>query len=127
MDKSYLKLFETLIHSAEVLAEKVIEYDDSKNDLDGKRTAEIMRDDYAALYDKIRSNEDVSLTKADFAKLLVASYIVSNNMELQIKQLQTSYDNYKKLLTPKLGRINDETKTDEEAMALANEIFVINE
>ena len=123
MDKMYLKLFEAIIQAAEVLAEKVMEYDEKQNDLEGKRTAEIMRDDYAHLYDKINTNEDVTLTKADFAKLLVAAYIVSSNMEVQVQQLQRTLENYKSAIIPKLSRINDETTTDEGITKLAEELF----
>lgn len=123
MDKMYLKLFEAIIQAAEVLAEKVMEYDEKQNDLEGRRTAEIMRDDYANLYDKINTNEDVTLTKADFAKLLVAAYIVSSNMEVQVQQLQRTLENYKSAIIPKLSRINDEAQTDEEVTKLAEELF----
>lgn len=123
MDKMYLKLFEAIIQAAEVLAEKVMEYDEKQNDLEGKRTAEIMRDDYASLYDKINTNEDVTLTKADFAKLLVAAYIVSSNMEVQVQQLQKTLESYKSAIIPKLSRINDEAQTDEEVTKLAEELF----
>jgi len=123
MDKIYLKLFEAIIQAAEVLAEKVMEYDEKQNDLEGKRTAEIMRDDYANLYDKINTNEDVTLTKADFAKLLVAAYIVSSNMEVQVQQLQKTLESYKSAIIPKLSRINDEAQTDEEVTKLAEELF----
>lgn len=123
MDKNYLKLFEAIVSAAEVLAEKVMAYDEEKNDLDGKRAAQIMREDYANLNDKMRKNEDVELTKADYAKLLVAAYVVSNNMEIQLKNLQKTLDNYKLTIIPRLGRINDETSNDEEAQKLANELF----
>lgn len=123
MDKMYLKLFEAIIQAAEVLAEKVMEYDEKQNDLEGRRTAEIMRDDYANLYDKINTNEDVTLTKADFAKLLVAAYIVSSNMEVQVQQLQRTLESYKSAIIPKLSRINDEAQTDEEVTKLAEELF----
>lgn len=123
MDKSYIQLFSAIIQAAEVLAERVAEYNETKNDLDGKRTAEVMREDYANLNDKIRNNENVVLTKSDFAKLLVGAYIVSSNIEIQVEQLKKTLDNYKMIIIPKLARINDETSNDEEALKLANEIF----
>jgi hypothetical protein len=104
-----------------------MEYDEKKGDLDAKRTAEIMRDDYASLYNKLNGNQEVKLTKSDYAKLLVAAYIVSENINTQLQQLQSTYNNYKTLIIPKLGRINDETKTDEEAQQLAEEIFQITD
>ena len=82
-----------------------------------------MREDYANLNDKIRNNENVVLTKSDFAKLLVGAYIVSSNIEIQVEQLKKTLDNYKMIIIPKLARINDETSNDEEALKLANEIF----
>lgn len=123
MDKSYLSLFATIAQTAEILAEKVMEYDEEKNDMEGRRAAQIMREDYANLYDKIRDNENVQLNKSEFSKLLIASIIVSKNLETQIEQLQKTYNSYNVTIIPKLARINDETKSDEEAETLANELF----
>lgn len=100
-----------------------MEYDEEKNDMEGRRAAQIMREDYANLYDKIRDNENVQLNKSEFSKLLIASIIVSKNLETQIEQLQKTYNSYNVTIIPKLARINDETKSDEEAETLANELF----
>lgn len=126
MDISYINLFAKLAQSSEVIAEKVIELDNEKNDIDGAKTATIMRDDYAKLYDKLHDNSNVKLTYNDFAKLLVSAFIVSNNLEDQIKNYQKSVDSYKLNLIPKLQRIIDETKESGNAMELANELFVVN-
>lgn len=124
MDKNYIKLFQTLAQAAEILAEKVAEYDEKNNEPDKKRSAEVMREDFAHLNDKLsKTDEATQLTKGEFIKLLVASYIVSNNLKIQIEQLQKTLDNYQVLIIPKLSRINDESKSDDEAMALANELF----
>lgn len=83
-----------------------------------------MREDFAHLNDKLsKTDEATQLTRGEFIKLLVASYIVSNNLKIQIEQLQKTLDNYQVLIIPKLSRINDESKSDDEAMALANELF----
>ena len=124
MDKNYIKLFQTLAQAAEILAEKVAEYDEKNNEPDKKRSAEVMREDFAHLNDKLsKTDEATQLTRGEFIKLLVASYIVSNNLKIQIEQLQKTLDNYQVLIIPKLSRINDESKSDDEAMALANELF----
>ena len=124
IDKNYIKLFQTLAQAAEILAERVAEYDEKNNEPDKKRSAEVMREDFAHLNDKLsKADEATQLTRGEFIKLLVASYIVSNNLKIQIEQLQKTLDNYQVLIIPKLSRINDESKSDDEAMALANELF----
>ena len=85
----------------------------------------MMRDDFAALHDKLGTNEP--LTKAEYAKLLVAAMIVANNIEDRIKSERKAIEGYKIDIIPKLSRINDETTTDEEAQKLADEIFKIQE
>ena len=125
MDKKYLQLFTELTRAVEVLSEQVMDYDKAQNDEKGLETAEMMRDDFAALHDKLGTNEP--LTKAEYAKLLVAAMIVANNIEDRIKSERKAIEGYKIDIIPKLSRINDETTTDEEAQKLADEIFKIQE
>lgn len=125
MDKKYLQLFTELTRAVEVLSEQVMDYDKAQNDEKGLETAEMMRDDFAALHDKLGTNEP--LTKAEYAKLLVAAMIVANNIEDRIKSERKAIEGYKIDIIPKLSRINDETTTDEEARKLADEIFKIQE
>jgi hypothetical protein len=127
MDKKYLQLFSELAHAVEVLSEQVMEYDRKKNDTKGEQTAQSMRDDYANLYDKLRNNAEAQITKSDYAKLLVAAYIVVNNIEDRIKGERKAIEGYKIDIIPKLSRINDETTNDAEASALAEEIFKIQQ
>ena len=86
MDKSYINVFKELARAAEVAAEQVKEYDHNNGDTKGEETATIMRDDYAKLFDKISAEE--TLTKNDYAKLLTAAYIVSNNLRDRISNLK---------------------------------------
>ena len=127
MDKKYLQLFSELAHAVEVLSEQVMEYDRQKNDTKGEQTAQSMRNDYANLYDKLRNNTEAQITKSDYAKLLVAAYIVVNNIEDRIKGERKAAEGYKIDIIPKLSRINDETTNDTEASALAEEIFKIQQ
>lgn len=126
MHEKYLTLFKELAHATEVLSEQVMEYNHSKNDTKGEETAKTMRDDYAQLYDRLRSG-NYQITLKDYAKLLVSSYIVSENLASKVKNEQVALDGYKNDIMPKLSRIMEETKTDEEATKLANEIFQIKE
>lgn len=126
MHEKYLTLFKELAKAAEVIAEQVIEYDHQKKDENGEKTASIMRKDFADLNDRL-DNKDYQITLADYAKLFVAAYVVSNNLESKIKNEQLALDGYNNDLIPKLSRITSETKTDEEAQKLAFELFQIKE
>ena len=126
MDKKYLQLFTELAHAVETLSEQVMEYDRQKSDEKGEKTAQSMRDDYAKLYDKLRG-DNVVLTRSEYAKLLVAAYIVVNNIEDRIKGERKAIEGYKIDIIPKLSRINDETTNDADASKLAEEIFKIQQ
>lgn len=126
MDKKYLQLFTELAHAVETLSEQVMEYDRQKSDEKGEKTAQSMRDDYAKLYDKLRG-DNVVLTRSEYAKLLVAAYIVVNNIEDRIKGERKAIEGYKIDIIPKLSRINDETTNDTDASTLAEEIFKIQQ
>lgn len=123
MDKKYLQLFTELTRAVEVLSEQVMDYDRAQQNEKGLETATMMRDDFAALHDKLGTNAPI--TKADYAKLLVAAMIVTNNIEDRIKNERKAVEGYKIDVIPKLSRINDETTNDEEAQKLAEEIFKI--
>lgn len=122
MDIKYITLFGELAKSSEIIAEQVMELDRAQNDEKGEATAKIMRDDYSQLYDKL-SNGDSALTKNEFAKLLVAAFIIVNNLDDKIKKYQQTVDTYKTQIIPKLQRLIDEPQTDEEVIKLADEIF----
>lgn len=130
MHQQYTKLFTELVHSAELIAEQVMEYNKKNNNDKGEETARVMRDDYARLYDKIRV-EDFNfdnLEKEDYAKILVASFIIANNMQDQITNAQSILDGYQKDLIPKLQRVI--VAAEEEGSNLteiANELFQVKE
>lgn len=128
MDKVYVSLFTEMAHATEVNAERVLEYNRKKGDLKGYSAAKTMRDDFAALYDRFRSPDfdSATLTKADYAKLLAAAVIVSQQIEKTIEAQKKALQGYKIDTIPKLDRIVN-CKNDEEAMELANEIFQTKE
>lgn len=127
MDKTYLTLFTELAHASEVIAEQVMELNKSHQDDKGIETAQIMRDDFAQLYDMMRKEDfdPNTLEKREYAKLLVGAIIVANQLDNKIKAEQKALDGYKIDTIPKLERIVNETNSQEEIQALSNELFAI--
>lgn len=129
MNDRYIHLFKELTRSMTVLAETVMEYNHKNNDAKGEETAQIMRDDYQNLNDKISEPtfDPQTFTRADFAKLLVGAVVVMQNLEDRIKTEQLAVQGYKVDTIPKLERVVNETDSDESALNLANELFQITE
>ena len=123
MDKRYIELFTLISQSVANLAEQVMNDHQDKGETKEQETAQIMRDDYMALHDKIVAGED--LVKADFARLLVGAIIITNQLDARIKNEQKALDGYKIDVIPKLDRINN-TEADE-VPSLAAELFNIKE
>jgi len=121
MDKKYLELFSLISQTVSNLAEQVMNDHQDKGETKEQETAQVMRDDYLALHDKLVENQE--LNKADFARLLVGAIIVTNQLEARIKNEQQALDGYKLDIVPKLDRINN-TK-EEEVTSLAEELFQI--
>ena len=125
MDKNYLNLFKELAYSIESLAESLLELDNSNNDVKGIEGAQIMKKDFSELYDRLRAKDfnDTSITRNDFAKLLVSSLIMSQQIEKRIEEQQRVLKNYKNIIIPRLQRILNESKDNEEAQKIAQKIF----
>jgi hypothetical protein len=88
-----------------------------------------MRDDYAKLYDIMRDENFnyTTLTKSEYAKILVATLIVVNNIENRISAEQKAVQGYKIDVIPKLERIVNELKEDENVNKLASELFTFSQ
>lgn len=129
MITGYEKLFEEIAHSNEILAERVMELNREKGDEKSEQTASIMREDYSNLYDRIRDEnfELIQLERNDWAKLLIGTMIIIQNLEDKIQGEQKAVQGYRIDIIPKLQRIIDETKTDEEAQSLVENLFKIEE
>lgn len=129
MHQKYIELFKEITHATEVLAEQVMNFDHEKNDEKGESTAKSMRDDYVKLYDRLRADDfdPVTLTKSDYAKILVGVFIVVNNLETRIASEQKAVKNYKETVVTRLERIINECDNDEAAQKLAEELFTIDE
>ena len=127
MHNKYIELFKELAHATEIAAEQVMDYNKEKKDDKGYQTAETLRNDFSMLYDKIKDPAfDGVLSKADYARLLVGTYIVVGNLQDRISALQKAIAGYQTDIVPKLSKIVD--ITDEDAIqTLANELFTIEE
>lgn len=126
MDKNYIELFKEIVSATEAAAEQVMEYDRAHEDVEGEKTATLMRDDYIALHDKISDeNFDGVFSKNEYAKLLAGAYIVSNNLKDRVTSLQKVINGYENDIIPKLQLVMKE-KTEEGMLRVSNEQFVLN-
>ena len=123
MDKGYLELFTLITQVSANLAEQVMEEHKKNNEEKGYQTAEMIRNDFLELHDKLGTNE--ALNKADYARLLVGAIIFTNQLETRIKKAQDALQSYKLDIIPKLDQINnaDASKT----LELAENLFVVKE
>jgi len=127
MDSRYVKLFTQIAQSIEVIAEQAMEANRASNDKKGEDAAEKMREMYMELHDRM-SKEDFdpkTLSKADYARILVGAAIAAQGIENRIKTEQKALEGYKIDTIPKLNRIMDEAKDDDSARTLAEELFTI--
>lgn len=128
MHSKYIELFKEIAKATSVSAEQVMDYDKQKDDTKGYDAAETLHKDFIELYDKIRDkNFDGQLAREDFARLLVGTLIIMNQLNDRITALKKAMTGYQTDIMPKLQDIVDNTKTDEEAMAMAEEKFSIKE
>jgi len=84
-----------------------------------------MRQDYANLGDKIKSDDfqlDM-LVKQDYLKLLAASYMITNNLLDKITSLKKAVSYYKTFLNAKLERVVNESNDEESLKIIVNEVF----
>lgn len=127
MDSKYFQLLMEALQSASVLAEQVMDYTKEKGELTGYKTSLQMRDDYNALYDKMRTEgfKTQNLTKVDFAKLFLACYVVMENLKTKVQMFQTVIEGYESIL-PKLEQITKQD-SNEAAHQMAEEILKISE
>ena len=123
MDKRYAELFTLIAQTTANIAEQVMDEHKKNNEEKGYQTAETMRNDYLNLYDKLGTDE--VLNKADYARLLVGTIIVVNQLDARIKSEQNALQGYKIDIIPKLDQINNADTT--EITELAESLFKIKE
>lgn len=127
MDKNYLKLFQEIARSSEVIAEQVMEVNKNRNDNKALLTSQNMRDDFAALTDKLKAEDfsENNLTLKDIALLNVGATILTEQLERQVTEMEKSLTNYKTNILPKFKEcaIEIQTHPDENIENIINEKF----
>lgn len=123
MDKRYIELFTLIAQTTANIAEQVMEEHKKNNEEKGYQTAETMRNDFLDLHDKLGTDE--VLNKADYARLLVGTIIVTNQLDARIKSEQKALQGYKIDIIPKLDQINNADAS--ETTELAENLFKIKE
>ena len=127
MDKKYIELFRNLAQATAVSAEQVMDYNKQQNDKKGFETAEMMRNDYQELFDKLSSDAEYSMTKTDAARLLIAATVQVNQLETNIEALKKAKVGYETKIMPILKEILDGSENDEVAASLANTKFILDD
>lgn len=118
MESKFIDLFKELAKATAVTAEQVMDYNHEQDDNEGFEKAQIMRDDFMALYDKLSSEDfDGKLEKADYARLMVGAYVISNNMRNRLTLLKNSIKGYEETLIPKLQEILNAEEKDIQSVA----------
>ena len=126
MDKKYIELFKDLAQSTILSAEQVMDYDLQKEDKNGYAAAELMRNNFDDLKNRIEQSENYRLTKSDAAKLTVGALILVGQLEDRINNLKRALAGYQTDIIPKLQEIV-EAENDEVADQMANEKFIIED
>jgi len=128
MNSKYVILFKELAQNAATSAETVMDYDRELKDEQGLKVATTMRDDFQNLADRIaEAGEQYVINKGDAAKLLVASLMIVNQMQDKIALYKKAMAGYQSNVIPKLQELLDEAETDEEAAALSEEKFLLDD
>jgi hypothetical protein len=128
MDKKYVQLFKELTRATAVASEQVMDYDKSKNDEEGLKAAQRLRDDYENLNQEIVEGGDEWVPdKSQATKLLLASMIQITQLKDKIEALHKAMVGYNTDLVPKLQEIVDTAADDEAAKKMANEKFILDD
>jgi len=126
MDKKYITLFKDLAQATAASAESVMDYDRSQNDEKGLQTATMMRNDYQKLVDIITdAGDSYAPNKDEIAKLLAGAMIQVNQIQDRINNLKKAMVGFQTHTIPKLQKILEEAKDDNEARNMANLSFIL--
>lgn len=126
MKKNVIDVLKAVAEIAETTAEQVMELE--KDNKDQYVIAQDMRNDYMELHDKIRDPKfDGILTRDDYSKLAIAAFVSVNQLKNRMATLRLAIKGYEDNLIPKLSKILNESKTDEEAQAIAASILTFDD
>ena len=105
MNEKYKTLFALIAQNMESIAERAMEDDKAKNDMQAYKTAKEMRAKYARLHDLLTSKTvEYTLVKNDIIDLYIGANIVTQQIEARIKREQAAVQGYKLDLIPKLEK-----------------------
>ena len=105
MNEKYKTLFALIAQNMENIAERAMEDDKAKNDMQAYKTAKEMRSKYARLYDLLTSKTvEYTPVKNDIIDLYIAANIVTQQIEARVKREQAALQGYKLDLIPKLEK-----------------------
>lgn len=105
MNEKYRTLFALIAQNMENIAERAMEDDKAKNDMQAYKTAKEMRSKYARLHDLLTSKTvEYTPTKNDIIDLYIGANIITQQFEARIKREQAAVQGYKLDLIPKLEK-----------------------
>lgn len=105
MNEKYKTLFALIAQNMENIAERAMEDDKAKNDMQAYKTAKEMRSKYARLHDLLTSKTvEYTPVKNDIIDLYIGTNIVAQQIEARIRREQTALQGYRLNLIPKLEK-----------------------
>lgn len=105
MNEKYKTLFALIAQNMENIAERAMEDDKAKNDMQAYKTAKEMRSKYARLHDLLTSKTvEYIPVKNDIIDLYIGVNIVAQQIEARVKREQAALQGYKVDLIPKLEK-----------------------
>ena len=105
MNNKYKYLLGLIAQNMESVAERAMEDDKAKNDMQAYKTAKEMRSKYARLYDLLTSKTiEYTPVKNDIIDLYIGANIVLQQVKLRIKKEQEAVLSYETDLIPKLKK-----------------------
>ena len=105
MNEKYKTLFALIAQNMENIAERAMEDDKAKNDMQAYKIAKEMRSKYARLHDLLTSKTvEYTPVKNDIIDLYIATNIVAQQIETRVRREQTAIQGYRLDLIPKLEK-----------------------
>ena len=121
MNEKYKTLFALIAQNRESVADRAMEDDKAKNDMQAYKTAKEMRSKYARLHDLLTSKTvDYVPVKNDIIDLYIGANIILQQIRARIQKEQAAVLGYETDLIPKLKKAME----NEDQIA---EIFTISE
>jgi hypothetical protein len=105
MNEKYKTLFALIAQNMESVAERAMEDDKAKNDMQAYKTAKEIRSKYARLHDLLTSKTvEYIPVKNDIIDLYIGANIIAQQIEARVRREQTALQGYRLDLIPKLEK-----------------------